>query len=152
MESGTMSRRALSRRALPRRAPAATIGVIALTAVTAAALSVVVPAGAAPPHRTAVTIACDKATTSATAVVTFYDRLDGTPVGDATPVACGTDAGLDKRVRIVVEHPSPVRAASIGSYDVTSDSQTVTCEGAGTLTFELACTGATGAGAKVTVR
>jgi hypothetical protein len=148
MESSTMSRRAL----------AATIGVTALTALTAltamtamTALSVVA-ADAAPPNRTAVTIACDQATTSATAVVTFYDRLDGTQVGDATPVACGTDAGLDKRVRIVVEHPSPVRAASIGGYDVTSDSQTVTCEGAGTLTFELACTGATGAGAKITVR
>jgi hypothetical protein len=124
--------------------------VAALTGLSVVAIDG--PAGAAPPDRTAVTIACDKATTRAVAIVTFYDRLDGTQVGDATTVACGTDADLDKRARIVVEHPSPVRAASIGGYDVTTNSQTVTCEGAGTLTFELACTGASGAGAKVTVR
>ncbi|MET1001691.1 MAG: hypothetical protein ABWZ15_07765 [Acidimicrobiia bacterium] len=123
------------------------------TAVTAlGAASFVSAAGAAAPNRTTITITCDRATTSAVAVVTMYDAIGGTPVGDPTTVACGTDPGFAKRARVVVEHLSSVAAASIGGYDVTSNSQTVTCEGAGTLTFELACTGPTGAGAKVTVR
>jgi hypothetical protein len=130
-----------------RRALALAAAVTALGAV-----SVVSTAGAAAPNRTTITITCDRATTSASAVVTMYDGVDGTQVGAPTTVACGTDPGLARRERVVVEHPSSVAAASIGGYDVTSDAQTATCEGAGTLTFELACTGPTGAGAKVTVR
>ena len=130
-----------------RRAVALVTGVVALGAVT-----MVSPASAAPPNRTTITITCDHATTSAIAVVTMYDRLGGTQAGDATTVACGTEPGLAKRERVVVEDPGPVTAASIGGYDVMSDSQTTACEGAGTLTFEFACTGPTGAGAKVTVR
>ena len=130
-----------------RRALTLAMGVTALGAASA------VPAAGAPaPNRTTITIACDRATTSAVAVVAMYDRVDGTQVGDPTTVTCGTDAGLAKRERVVVEHASSVAAASVGGYEVTSESQTVTCEGAGTLTFELACTGPTGAGAKVTVR
>jgi len=82
----------------------------------------------------------------------MYDRVGGTQVGDTTTVACGADPGLAKRERVVVEHASSVVAASIGGYDVTSSSQTTTCDGGGTLTFELACTDATGTGAKVTIR
>jgi hypothetical protein len=137
MESSTMFRRSLA---------------LAMTVTTLGAVSVVSAAGAAAPNRTTITITCDRTTTRSIAVVTMYDRLGGTQAGDATTVACGTDPGLAKRERVVVEHQSPVAAASIGGYDVTSDSQTTTCEGAGTLTFELACTGPTGAGAKVTVR
>ena len=130
-----------------RRALALAMGLTVLGAV-----SVVTPAGAAAPKRTTITISCDRSTTSAVAVVSMYDRVGGAQVGDPTTVACGTDTGLAKRERVVVEHLSSVAAASIGGYDVTSDAQTATCEGAGTLTFELACTGLTGAGAKVTVR
>jgi hypothetical protein len=137
MEGSTMIRRVL----------ASATGVIAL-----GVLSVAPSAGAAAPNRTTITITCDRATTSAVAVVTMYDRVGGTQVGDPTTVVCGTDADLGRRARVVVEHPSAVAAASIGGYDVTSDAQTATCEGEGTLTFELACTGPSGAGAKVTVR
>jgi hypothetical protein len=137
MEEGTMFRRAL----------ALVTGVIAL-----AATMVATPAGAAAQNRTAITIACDRSTGSAVAVVTMYDQAGGTQVGEPTTVACGTDAGLDKRARVVLATSSAVGWTSIGGYEVTSDSQTVGCEGAGTLTFELACTGPTGAGAKVTVR
>jgi hypothetical protein len=137
MESDTMFRRAL----------ALTTSVTALGAVM-----IISPAGAAAPNRTTITITCDRATTSAVAVVTMYDRVGGTQVGEQTTVACGTDAGLDRRERVVVEQPSAVGATSIGGYDVTGASQTVTCEGEGTLTFELACTSPTGAGASVKVR
>ena len=112
----------------------------------------VVPAGAAAPNRTTITITCDRTTTSATAVVTLYDRVDGTQVGESTTVACGTSAGLERRARVVVEHPSAAGATSVTGYDVSIDAQVVSCEGAGTLTFELACTGVDGSGAKVTVR
>jgi uncharacterized protein (DUF2141 family) len=110
------------------------------------------PANAAAPNRTTITIACDRATTGAVAVVTMYDRVGGAPAGDPVTVTCGTNPGLQKRERVVVATPSAVGAASIGGYEVTSDSETVTCAGEGTLAFELACTGATGAGAKVSVR
>jgi hypothetical protein len=137
MEEGTMFRRAL----------VLVTGVIALGAATLAT-----PAGAAAQQRTTITMACDRSTSSAVAVVTMYDQVDGTQVGEPTTVACGTDSGLDKRARVVIATPSAVGWTSIGGYEVTSDAQTVGCEGAGTLTFELACTGTTGAGAKVTVR
>ena len=71
------------------------------------------------------------------AVVTMFDRVGGTQVGDPTTVVCGTDAGLGKRERVVVENPSAVGAASIGGYDVTIGSLTTSCTGEGTLTFEL---------------
>ena len=51
-----------------------------------------------------------------------------------------------ERERVVVATPSAVGAASIGGYEVTSDSETVTSAGEGTLAFELACTGTTGTG------
>lgn len=130
-----------------RRALALVTGVIALGAATVAA-----PAGAAAPNRTAITITCDRSTTRAIAVVTMYDTIDGTQVGEPAIVACGTDPGLDRRARVVITTSSAVGWTSIGGYEVTSDSQTVRCEGAGTPTFALACTGPTGAGAKVTVR
>jgi hypothetical protein len=136
MESSTMFRRALA-------------VAIATTALGAASI---VPAAGAAPDRTTITITCDRSTTSAVAVVTLYDDVGGTQVGGPTTVACGTDPGLAKRERVVVEHPTPAAAASIAGYEVTSGAQTATCEGAGTLTFELACAASTGAGAKVSVR
>jgi hypothetical protein len=123
--------------------------------MAAAALPVAMlasPASAAAPNRTTITIACDRATAGAVAVVTLYDHFGGTPVGDRMTVTCGTDPGLEKRERVVVATPSAVGAASIGGYEVTGNSETVTCAGEGTLAFELACTEATGGGAKVTVR
>jgi hypothetical protein len=82
----------------------------------------------------------------------MYDRIGGTQVGEPTTVTCGSDPDLDRRERVVVEQPSAVGATAIGGYDVTSDAQTVTCEGEGTLTFELACSSPSGVGAAVKVR
>ncbi|HEU5306077.1 MAG TPA: hypothetical protein VFW97_02035 [Acidimicrobiia bacterium] len=130
-----------------RRALAPVIGATALTVAMLAS-----PASGAAPNRTTITVTCDRETSHAVAVVTMFDRVGGTQVGDPTTVVCGTDTGFAKRERVVVENPSAVGAASIGGYDVTIGSLSTSCTGEGTLTFELACTGATGDGAKVTVR
>lgn len=128
--------------------------VLALTATMTAlgAVTLAPPASAAASNRTTIIITCDRDTSHAVAIVTLYDGVEGSPVGDPTTVTCGTTSGLDKRARVVVTTPSAAGAVSIGGYEVTTAAQTVTCAGEGTLAFDLACTGPTGAGAKVSVR
>ncbi|HEY3673692.1 MAG TPA: hypothetical protein VGN51_22345 [Acidimicrobiia bacterium] len=109
-------------------------------------------AGAAPPNRATITIACDRGTSHASAVVTLFDGTARSQASTPTTLDCGTDVGAGKSDRIVVPTGFVVAYASIDGYQVTTGSDTVSCAGDGTLALKLACTDSTGTGASVTVR
>ncbi len=123
------------------------VGVLAMGLVVST-----VEVGATPTNRTTISIACDRATSHASAIVTLYDGPDRTQATAPTTLECGSDVSTGKSDRIVVPTGFVAGYASIDPYEVTSGSETVTCAGDGTLSLKLACTGSAGAGATVTVR
>ena len=119
---------------------------LTLCAVAGAMACFAGTAAADPAAKTTITFSCDR-TTAAYAHVELMDASGSVLWSD--DLGCDPNTGVRSDRRVLGVDASYV---VVGPYGITTPAGTTPCGGEGTLTFKLACTDESGAGATLVVR